>query len=218
MTERGMVKRKRHAGSGKGQENAKKILNRRNELKDLLKTKDLVLLAAKNELKTDSILSAKMRNLEPKNTAQVAGFCPTGGGLSQAEVWCVKAGWRKANWKEKPQSVLTEKTCGPQRGWTRSPSTPSGLTGYSCFPSVCFTYGYSWTGPSRGHTQPTFLAPNFYLVPLSLGSLLTCGRDCASLYTTLYTTGPSGVGACSTFGMVLWPWGKEKVQWSAVVE
>jgi len=141
VTERGMVERKRPAGSGKGQENAKKILNRGNELKDLLKTKDLGILVAKNELKTNSILSAKMRNLEPKNTAQVAGFRQTAGSSNKPE-----------------------------------------------------------------------------LVPLSLGSLLTRGEDWARLYTTLYTTGPSGVGACSTFRVVLWPWGKGKVQWSAVVE
>ena len=136
-----MVKRKRPGGRGKGQENAKKILNRGNELKDLLKTKDLGFFVAKSELKTNYILSAKMRKSEPKNTAQVAGFRQTAGSSNKAE-----------------------------------------------------------------------------LVPLSLGSLLTCGRDCASLYTTLYTIRPGDLGACSTFRMVLWPWGKEKVQWSAVVE
>jgi hypothetical protein len=35
------------------------MLNRRNELKDLLKTQDLAFFRAKNELKTNSLLSAK---------------------------------------------------------------------------------------------------------------------------------------------------------------
>jgi len=35
------------------------MLNRGNELKDLLKTQDLAFFGAKNELKTNSILSAK---------------------------------------------------------------------------------------------------------------------------------------------------------------
>jgi hypothetical protein len=39
--ERGKEIRKRPAGDGKRQENAKKILNRGNEPKDLLKTQDL---------------------------------------------------------------------------------------------------------------------------------------------------------------------------------
>jgi hypothetical protein len=38
---------------GKWQENAKKILNRGNELKDLLEIKDLEAFEAKNELKTN---------------------------------------------------------------------------------------------------------------------------------------------------------------------
>jgi len=41
----------------------KKILNRGNELKDLLDTQDLALFGAENELKTNSILSAKMSRL-----------------------------------------------------------------------------------------------------------------------------------------------------------
>ena len=55
--ERGRETRKRPAGGGEWPENAKKILNRRNELKDLLNTKDLALFGVKNELKTNSILS-----------------------------------------------------------------------------------------------------------------------------------------------------------------
>jgi hypothetical protein len=49
----------RHGGDGKRFGNAKKILNRGNELKDLLKTQHLAVFGAKNELKTNSILSAK---------------------------------------------------------------------------------------------------------------------------------------------------------------
>jgi hypothetical protein len=57
--QRGKVMRKRPAGHAKRQQNAKKMLNRGNELKDLLKTQDLEVSRAKNELKTNSILSAK---------------------------------------------------------------------------------------------------------------------------------------------------------------
>jgi len=57
--ERGKEIRKRPAGDGRWQGNAKKILNRGNELKDLLQTQHLELFRAKNELKTNSLLSAK---------------------------------------------------------------------------------------------------------------------------------------------------------------
>ena len=57
--ERGKEIRKRPAGGGKRQENAKKILNRGNEPKDLLKTQHLEFFGAKNKPKTNSILSAK---------------------------------------------------------------------------------------------------------------------------------------------------------------
>ena len=50
-----------------------KILNRGNELKDLLNTQDLAFFGAKNELKTNSILSAKMRRLTV-GTALVAAL------------------------------------------------------------------------------------------------------------------------------------------------
>jgi hypothetical protein len=48
-----------HAGGAKRFGNAKKILNRGNEPKDLLETQHLAVFGAKNELKTNSILSAK---------------------------------------------------------------------------------------------------------------------------------------------------------------
>jgi hypothetical protein len=46
----------------KRQENTKKILNRGNELKDLLQTQGLTVFGAKNELKTNWFLSAKSAN------------------------------------------------------------------------------------------------------------------------------------------------------------
>jgi hypothetical protein len=58
--ERGKEIRKRPAGSGKRHENAKKILNRGNEPKDVLKIQHLSVFRAKNEPKTNSILCAKM--------------------------------------------------------------------------------------------------------------------------------------------------------------
>jgi hypothetical protein len=61
-TERGKEIGKRPAGGGKRQENAKKMLNRGNKLKDLLKTQDLAFFGAKNKPKTNSILSAKSAN------------------------------------------------------------------------------------------------------------------------------------------------------------
>jgi hypothetical protein len=60
--ERGKEIRKQPAGDGKRRGNAKKILNRGNEPKDLLKTQDLTFFEAKNEPKTNSILSAKSAN------------------------------------------------------------------------------------------------------------------------------------------------------------
>ncbi len=49
----------RPPGCGRRAQKAKKILNRRNEPKDLLETQHLAVFGAKNELKTNSILSAK---------------------------------------------------------------------------------------------------------------------------------------------------------------
>jgi hypothetical protein len=63
---RGKEIRKRPAGGAKGQQTAKKMLNRGNELNDLLETQDLASFGAKNELKTNSILSAKSANQSRK--------------------------------------------------------------------------------------------------------------------------------------------------------
>ena len=57
--ERGKEIRKRPAGGRNRQGNAKKILNRGNEPKDLLKSRHLALFGAKNEPKTNPTLSAK---------------------------------------------------------------------------------------------------------------------------------------------------------------
>jgi hypothetical protein len=64
--ERGNGIRKQPAGGAKLSENGKKILNRGNEPKDLLKPKDLADFGAKNEPKTNPILSAKMGNQSAK--------------------------------------------------------------------------------------------------------------------------------------------------------
>jgi hypothetical protein len=64
--ERGKEMRKRPAEGGKRQENAKKILNRGNEPKDLLKIQHLAIFAAKNEPKTNPILSAKTADQSEK--------------------------------------------------------------------------------------------------------------------------------------------------------
>jgi hypothetical protein len=53
---------KQPAGKPKRLENTKKILNRGNELEDLLQMQHLARFGAKNELKTNSILSAKSAN------------------------------------------------------------------------------------------------------------------------------------------------------------
>jgi hypothetical protein len=66
-TERGKEIRKRPAGGGKRQETANKILNRGNEPKDVLKTQHLAFLGAKNEPKTNPILSAKMSRSKRKS-------------------------------------------------------------------------------------------------------------------------------------------------------
>jgi hypothetical protein len=65
---------RRPAEGGEWQENAKKILNRGNELKDLLKKKDLAFFGAKNELKTNSVFSAKTARLERKSELSVQGL------------------------------------------------------------------------------------------------------------------------------------------------
>jgi hypothetical protein len=64
--ERGKEVRRRPVGVEMARK-AKKILNRGNELKDLLQTQGLADFLAKNELKTNSVLSAKMRGLHPKS-------------------------------------------------------------------------------------------------------------------------------------------------------
>jgi hypothetical protein len=65
-TERGKKIGRRPAASAKRQQTAKKMLNRGNELNDLLETQDLASFAAKNELKTNSVLSAKSANQSGK--------------------------------------------------------------------------------------------------------------------------------------------------------
>jgi hypothetical protein len=40
---------------------------------------------------------------------------------------------------------------------------PCGVGGDVPLVSVGFTYGYSRTGPLRGHSHLTFCAPNFYV-------------------------------------------------------
>jgi hypothetical protein len=59
--ERGKEIGKQHTGGPKRQDNAKKMLNRGNELKDLLKTQHLASSEAKNELKTNWIFARKKR-------------------------------------------------------------------------------------------------------------------------------------------------------------
>jgi hypothetical protein len=61
-------------GPGRGakrQQSAKKILNRGNEPKNLLKTKRLAFLEAKNKPKTNSILSAKSANQSEKTGIRI---------------------------------------------------------------------------------------------------------------------------------------------------
>src|SRR5208282_4208957 len=70
---RGKGIRKQPAGCGKRHENAKKILNRGNEPKDLLKIQHLAFLRAKNEPKTNPISSAKMSRSKRKSGPAGAG-------------------------------------------------------------------------------------------------------------------------------------------------
>jgi hypothetical protein len=82
--ERGKEIQERPAKGAKRQQNAKKMLNRRNELKDLLETQDLAILCAKNELKTNSKFRSResgfrsresgFRSQEPGFGVQEAGF------------------------------------------------------------------------------------------------------------------------------------------------
>jgi hypothetical protein len=57
---RGKQVANRRSSRGNCGENRKKMLNRENEPKDLLKTKHLAFFAAKNEPKTNWFLNAKM--------------------------------------------------------------------------------------------------------------------------------------------------------------
>jgi hypothetical protein len=68
--ERGKEIQERPAEGARRQQNAKKMLNRRNELKDLLQTQDLAVLCAKNELKTNF----KFRSRESGFRSQEPGF------------------------------------------------------------------------------------------------------------------------------------------------
>jgi hypothetical protein len=93
--ERGKEIRKQPAGGGKRQENAKKILNRGNEPKDLLKTQNLAFFEAKNEPKrTQNELGFERKRSRSKRKKQVvsARFQVVGArGLSKAELSNVKA-------------------------------------------------------------------------------------------------------------------------------
>jgi hypothetical protein len=75
-TERGKEIRKRPAGDGKWQEDAKKILNRGNEPKDLLKTEHLAFFGTKNELNFE----CKNEQIKAKKQGLGGGFHVTGGG------------------------------------------------------------------------------------------------------------------------------------------
>jgi len=89
--ERGKGIRQRPAEDRKWQENAKKILNRGNELKDLLETQGLAFFTAKNELKTNSILSAKRGESRRKSGFCVAGLARSAGIRPGSTCGC----WRK---------------------------------------------------------------------------------------------------------------------------
>jgi hypothetical protein len=65
--ERGEKVRKPEASGAERQENAKKILNRGNEPKDLLKTQHLAFFEAKNEPKTNPTLGAKEADQSEKS-------------------------------------------------------------------------------------------------------------------------------------------------------
>jgi hypothetical protein len=64
--ERGKEIRKQPAEGGKRHENAKKILNRGNGPKDLLKIQHLAFFGVKNEPKTNPVLSAKTADQSEK--------------------------------------------------------------------------------------------------------------------------------------------------------
>ena len=63
---RGKEVRNRPGGGGKWGEDSKKILNRRNEAKDLLKTKELAFFRAQNELVFAGKKSQSNRKMGPR--------------------------------------------------------------------------------------------------------------------------------------------------------
>jgi hypothetical protein len=102
--ERGKEIGKQPAGGAKRQENAKKMLNRGNELRHLLKTQHLAFFGAKNELKTNSILRAKNANQSGKagGRFQVSGSRwrrarqSSGVRIQETNRWVMAAGGRRA--------------------------------------------------------------------------------------------------------------------------
>jgi hypothetical protein len=74
--ERGNGIRRRPAGGAKRLENARKILNRGNEPKDVLQTQDLAFLGAQNEPNFE----CKKEPIEAKKRVLAPGFYVIGGG------------------------------------------------------------------------------------------------------------------------------------------
>jgi len=130
----------RRRDCGRLQRKSKKILNRGNEPKDLLETQHLAVFGAKNELKTNSILSAK----SAYQSGKVGFGCQVPGvrckrsrfqvsGARSAVAWEYYAARLPAGYcppEPAPENV-SRGTKSPQRGRLHSES--SGSLGRGCY-------------------------------------------------------------------------------------
>ena len=78
--ERGKETRKQPAEDGKWHENAKKILNRGNEPKDLLKTQDLAFFWSEKRTQNEPNFECKNEQIKAKKQGLGGRFHVTGGG------------------------------------------------------------------------------------------------------------------------------------------
>jgi hypothetical protein len=105
--------RKRPAGGAKRQESAKKILNRGNEPKDLLKTHDLAFFGAKNEPKTNPILSANKRKSRRKTGCKRKFSGDSGWGLGATDWRLEERRWRGIRDQLSPAASRAGVRCSP---------------------------------------------------------------------------------------------------------
>jgi hypothetical protein len=141
--------RKRPAGDAKRQHNAKKMLNRRNELKDLLETQDLAVFRAKNELKTNSLLSAKEADQSEKPGFRIRDSGARRHG-SRLRSGSTQSRIQDSGFRSQESRLTTQERVRAKR-WRR-PASPS--IGHVNFPSAP-TRSQQLAGSSQREAQGT---------------------------------------------------------------